>query len=134
MQYNNLLFNCEWQYLKLVNLDLYQIIEPFWQGKMFCQFAIVVLVRAGMNIIFKILWKLIVDQKKEHLNSQLYTLQQNTANKERQLKKLQMSARKQISLEAQDAAIPIVTNLAKRKFCLYLKNLFQPLSKKVYMI
>ena len=30
LQYNNLLFNYEWQYLKLVNLDLYLIIEPFW--------------------------------------------------------------------------------------------------------
>ena len=69
MQYNNLLFNCEWQYLKLVNLDLYRIFEPFWRGKMHCRFIIVGLVRAGMNMIFKFLWKLIVDKKKEHVNS-----------------------------------------------------------------
>ena len=58
----------------MVNLDLYQAIEPFWRGKMYWQFVIVVLVRASMNMIFKILWKLIVDKKKEHLNSQLNTL------------------------------------------------------------
>ena len=42
LQYNNLLLNCEWQYLKVVNLELYQIIESFWQGKMSCQYLSVV--------------------------------------------------------------------------------------------
>ena len=55
LQYNKLLFHCEWQYLKLVNLDLYQAIEPFWRGKMCCHFVTMVLVSAGRNLIFKIL-------------------------------------------------------------------------------
>ena len=67
-QYNNLLLNCEMQYLKLINLELYQIIEPFWPGQMYCQFVIVALIIAGANLIFKILWKSIVDKKKEHLD------------------------------------------------------------------
>ena len=69
-----LFFHCELQDLKLLNLELYQIIEPFWQGKMYCQYIIVVLIRAGANLIFKILWELIVDKKKEYLDSQLNTL------------------------------------------------------------
>ena len=70
-----------------------------------------VLVRVGMNMIFEIVWKLVVqhvDKKTEYLNSQMKTLQQNTANKARQLKKLQMSAHKQISLEVKDTAKPII--------------------------
>ena len=55
-----------------------------------------------MNLIFKILWKLIVDRKKEYLDSQFNTLQQNTDNKERQLKKLQMSVHKHIGLEVKN--------------------------------
>ena len=85
------------KYLKLINLELYQVIEPFWQGTMCCQFVTVDLIRAGTNLRFKILWKLIVDKKKEFLDSQFNTLQKNTEDKESQLKKLQMSARKQIS-------------------------------------
>ena len=30
LQYNSLLLNCKKQYLKLVNLDVYKIIEKFW--------------------------------------------------------------------------------------------------------
>ena len=78
LQCNNLLFKCETQYLGLINLDLYQIIEPFWHGKMHCQYVLVALIRAGANLILKILWKLIVDKKKEHLNAQYNALQQNT--------------------------------------------------------
>ena len=55
IQYANLLFNFETQYLKLVNLELYQIIEKFWRDKFCCQFVIVVLVRAGMNLILRYL-------------------------------------------------------------------------------
>ena len=54
-------------------------------------------------------------QNKEYLDSQLNSLQQNTVNKEQQLKTLQMSAQKQISMEVKDVAMPIVTNLAKQK-------------------
>ena len=69
------------QYKKLINLEVYQVLEPFWQEIMYCQFVIVVLVRAGMNHSFKIMWKIIVDRKIEYLDSQLNTLQQNTDNK-----------------------------------------------------
>ena len=91
-----MLVNCELHYLKLINLELYQIIEPFWQGRMHFQFVTVVLIRAGANLIFKILWKLFVDKKKEHLDAQYNTLKQNTELKDKQLKKLQMPARQQI--------------------------------------
>ena len=63
----------------------------------------------------QILWKLIVDKKKEYLDSQFNTLQQNTEYKERQLKKLRMSARKQISQEVKDTAKPLVYNLVKKQ-------------------
>ena len=48
LQYNSLLFNCERQFLKLFNLELYAIIENLG-GQGYCQFVIVILVRAGMN-------------------------------------------------------------------------------------
>ena len=78
LQYNNLWFNFEMQYLKLINLELYQIIEPFRHGKMHCQYVLVALIRAGANLILKILWKLIVDKKKEHLDAQYNALPENT--------------------------------------------------------
>ena len=65
MQYANLLFNCETQYLKLTNLELSQIIEKFWRYKVYCQFVIFVLERVGMNIIPKYLWKVIINRKRE---------------------------------------------------------------------
>ena len=83
LQYNYLLFNCE------------------LQDRMYYQFVIVVLIRAGANLILKILWKLIVDKKKEHLDSQYNTLKQNTEVKDNQPKKLQTPAHKQINLSQQ---------------------------------
>ena len=90
---------------------------------MYCQFVIVVLLSACMNLIFKILWKIIVDKTKEYLDSQYNTLQQNTQSKQKQLKKLQMSARKQISMEVKDTAKPIVLNLAKQNVLSLLKGI-----------
>ena len=50
------------------------------------------LVQAGMNLILKIMWKLIVNKKKEYLNhSQRFGSECLT--KKKQLKKLQMSAK-----------------------------------------
>ena len=113
LQYNHCFFNCELQYLKLINLELYQLVEPFWHDKMYCQFVIVVLIRVEMNLIWKIFWRIIIDKKQEYLDSQYnYTLQQNTKNKERELKTMQESARKQISSEVKNTAPPIVYNLA----------------------
>ena len=60
------------------------------------------------NLILKILWKLIVDKKKEQLSAQYNALKQKTEWKDKQLKKLQMPARQQISLEVKEAAEPIV--------------------------
>ena len=60
------------------------------------------------------MWKLIVDKKKGYLDFQFNTCQQNGKNKERQLKKLQMSARKQINMEVKDVGKPIVLNVARQ--------------------
>ena len=80
---------------------------------MYCQFTKVDLIRTGTNLIFKsVLWKLIVGKKKDYLDSQFKTLYQNTENKERQLKKLQVLASKHISKEVKDTAKSIVYNLA----------------------
>ena len=79
---------------------------------MYCQFTTVDLIRAGTNLIFKVLWKLIVDKKKEYLDAQFNTLNQNTETEERQLKKLQMLASKHVSREVKDIAKSIVYNLA----------------------
>ena len=63
MQHSNLLLSCETQYLKLINLELYQVLEPMWRDQMYCQFVIVVVVlKAGMNLIFKILCTIIIDK------------------------------------------------------------------------
>ena len=79
---------------------------------MYYQFTTVDLIRAGTNLIFKVLWKLIVDKKKEYLDAQFNTLNQNTETEERQLKKLQMLASKHISREVKDTGKSIVYNLA----------------------
>ena len=67
LQYNALLLNCEKQYLKFVNLDVYKIIEKIWADKGYCQFVIVMLVRAGVNLKLEIMWKLIINKKIEYL-------------------------------------------------------------------
>ena len=72
--------------LKLIYLDLYHILEPFWHGKMHGQYVFMALIIAGANLILKILWNLIVDKKKEHLSAQYNALRQNTELKEKQLK------------------------------------------------
>ena len=45
-QYDALLYNCEMQYLKLMNLELCKSFEPSNNSN--CQFIMVVLVRAGI--------------------------------------------------------------------------------------
>ena len=72
------------------------------------------LIRAGANLILKILWKLIVYKKKEHLSAQYNALCQNTELKEKRLKKLQMPAHQQIIFEVKEAVQPIVHELAKQ--------------------
>ena len=100
-------FLCECvQYLKLVNLDVYKYIEKFWTDKVYCQFVIVMLVRAGMNLTFKIVWKFIINKKK-YLDSQVNALVQNTRTKEKQMEKLQMPAKEQIGMEVRNVALPI---------------------------
>ena len=80
-----------------------------------------------MNLILEILQKLFVDKKKkENLDSQFNTLQQNAENKERQLKKLRMSAHKKINMEVKDIAKPIVYNLAKQNVLAVSKEIVPP--------
>ena len=67
-----------------------------------------------MNLIPKYLWELIINKKREYLANQLKTLNQNTKNKEGQLKELQMSAKEQIGKEVQSTAKPIVVDLSKQ--------------------
>ena len=86
VQYSKLLFNCKVQYLKLINLELYKIIEKFWKDKAYCQF-----VRAGMNLTH--LWKLIINRTKQYLANQINSLKQNKDRKENSRKNLQMSGR-----------------------------------------
>ena len=51
--------------------------------------------------------------KRKYLDMQFTILQQNTENKERQLKKFQQFARKQIKSEVRSTVKPIAFNLAK---------------------
>ena len=37
LQFNNLLFNCETQYLKMINLELCTEIERFRKDRVYCQ-------------------------------------------------------------------------------------------------
>ena len=69
LQYDSLLFYCKRQYLKLVNLELYAIVEKFWRDKVHRKFVIVMLVRACKNLIHNIAWKLIMNKNKEYLNA-----------------------------------------------------------------
>ena len=41
---------------------------------------------AVMHILFKFMWKMIMNKMKEYLSAQPNTLQQNTRNKEKKLK------------------------------------------------
>ena len=50
LQYYSLSFNCENQYVKLINLELYEVSERFWRDKVYCQCVIVVLVHAGKSL------------------------------------------------------------------------------------
>ena len=52
--------------------------------------------------------KLIINTNKEYLASQVNALLQNTRSKERQMEKLQMSAKEQIGMEVSNVSLPIV--------------------------
>ena len=77
-------------------------------------FVILGLVRAGMNLIFKYMWNLIINRNKEYLANQLHTLTQNAEQKEKQLKDMQLSAKEQIGMEVRKAIKSIVADLAKK--------------------
>ena len=77
--------NCETQHLKMIRLELYEIIERFWRDRVYCQYVIVVLVQAWMDLVLKCLWKLTVFRKREYSVNRVNTLRQNTEHKVRQL-------------------------------------------------
>ena len=103
----SLLLNCEKQCLKLINFDLYKLFAPFWKDIMYFQAVIVSLVRAGMNIFPKFYGKILWIKRKSTCKHRLI-YSTKTQNKAKQQKKLEMSARKQISMEVKNTAKPNV--------------------------
>ena len=57
LQYNTLLFNCEKQYMELINFTIYkELIAPLFEGKTFDQYLIILMVSSLANVIFKKIW------------------------------------------------------------------------------
>ena len=96
LQFYSLLLNCEKQYLKLINRELYEMIERFWRHSVL---SICYCGPCRNEPYLQVPVEVGHQQKKEYLANQLNTLQQNTENKEKQLKNLQMSAKEQIGKE-----------------------------------
>ena len=87
IQYANLLFNCETQYLKR---------------------------KSNLSLFLSICGKCLLTER-EYLANQLKSiLKQSTEHKEKQLKREQMSAWEQIGKEVQKTAKPSVADLAKQ--------------------
>ena len=69
--YNTLLFNCEKQYMELINYKLYvDFIIPLFEGKTFGQYLIILMVRSLANIIFKKIWARLVLLRQRHLKTE----------------------------------------------------------------
>ena len=76
-----------------------------------------------MNLALNILWKLIINKKKEYRASKVNALLQNTCSKEKQMEKLQMSAKEQIGMEVSFFSLPIVQSIAKQKVMVVAKHI-----------
>ena len=83
-----------------------------------------------MNLTLKIMWKLIINKKKEYLALQVNALLQNTRTKEKQMEKLQMSAKEQIGMEVRNVSFLIVQSIAKQHVMVLAKNIVPNLVKE----
>ena len=57
LQYNTLLFNCERNFNEIINFRLYEeFIVPWFDGKTYDQYLIILMVWSLANVIFKRIW------------------------------------------------------------------------------
>ena len=77
LQYNTLLFNCEKQFMELINYKLYvDFIVPLFEGKTFDQYLIILMVRSLANVIFKKIWARLVLLRQRYLKTEENTMLQ----------------------------------------------------------
>ena len=64
------------------NLELYEIIQKFWETKFIVNFLLWCWSEQLWIFLLKITWKLVINKKKASLDTQVIALAQNTQTKE----------------------------------------------------
>ena len=87
LQYNTHLFNCEKQYMELINYKLFvDFIVPLFEGKTFDQYLIILMVRSLANVIFKKIWARLVLLRQRHLKTEENTKMQKNILKSKNVR------------------------------------------------
>ena len=98
LQYNTLLFNCEKNFIELINFTLYNaFIVPLLDGKRFDQYLIILMVRSLANVLFKKMWARSVVLRQRLLKIEKNAMMQKENTQERKVSELVMSAAEQIN-------------------------------------
>ena len=116
LQYNTLLFNCEKQFMELINYKLYvDFIIPLFEGKTFAQYLIILMVRSLANVIFKKIWARLVLLRQRHLKTEENTKMQKELSQVKKMSDLADSATEQIHQKVGKILEPTLDKLLSRK-------------------
>ena len=116
LQYNTLLFNCEKQFMELINYKLYvDFIVPLFEGKTFDQYLIILMVRSLANVIFKKIWARLVLLRQRYLKTEENTMLQKELSQARKMSELAVSASEQIHRKVEKILEPKLDELLSKK-------------------
>ena len=97
LQYNTLLFNCERYFNEIINFRLYEeFIIPWFDGKTYDQYLIIIMVRSLFNVIFKRIWAKLILLRQRVLKMEENSRKQKEDNQDRKMAEMGLSATEQI--------------------------------------
>ena len=84
LQYNTLLYNCEKYYHEIIHFRLFnEFIVPLFDGKMYDQYLVILMVRSLANVILRRIWVqlLLLRQKNSTRGNQCPTTKRRASSK-----------------------------------------------------
>ena len=116
LQYNTLLFNCERYFNEIINFRLYEeFIVPWFDGKTYDQYLIILMVRSLANVIFKRIWARLLLLRERALLEEANAKKQKEDRQEKQMANLALSAREQIQQQVEKDLEPKLDKLLAQK-------------------
>jgi len=107
LQYNTLLYNCEKYFHEIIHFRLFnEFIVPLFDGKMYDQYLVILMVRSLANVILRRIWVQLLLLREKTLHEEANALRQKEVRQEKQMASLAMSAREQIQQQVEKEMEP----------------------------